>query len=61
MKRILSSLAFLGAALSLQAQTFNPFPKSWKWTDGNQLVCRYELAAAEKHPPSPFSRRGPRT
>ena len=47
MKRILFSLVFLGAALSLQAQTFNPFPKSWKWTDEN--------------PPSPFSRRVPST
>jgi len=57
MKRILSSLAVLGAALSLQAQTFNPFPKSWKWTDGNQLVCRYELAAAEK-PAFPVQPKG---
>lgn len=57
MKRILSSLAVLGAALSLQAQTFNLFPKSWKWTDGNQLVCRYELAAAEK-PAFPVQPKG---
>lgn len=48
MKRILFSLVFLGAALSLQAQTFNPFPKSWKWTDTNELACSYESATAGK-------------
>ena len=48
MKRILFSLVFLGVALSLQAQTFNPFPKSWKWTDTNELACSYESATAGK-------------
>ena len=48
MKRILFSLVFLGAALSLQAQTFNPLPKSWKWTETNELACSYESATAGK-------------